>query len=82
LVPGNDRPLMRREVAFDGVQIGVAEAADGDFHTHFAWAGLRDGEVRLAKGVVVDGACVLKNHCAHGNILGDSPGSALIGPPY
>jgi hypothetical protein len=40
---GNDARLKRREVAFDNVKIGAADAAGMDFEQHFSGARLRPG---------------------------------------
>ena len=52
---------MRGEFSFNGVQIGVAEAAGADFDAHLAGAGNRDRQVGLAKGVFFDRTRVLEN---------------------
>ena len=69
LVSGNDRLLVRREVAFHGVQVGVTESAGADLDAHLPRAGLWHGKVGLAKRILFDRASVLENEGPHGDIV-------------
>jgi len=60
-VTRDNRCFVHCEVAFDGVQIGVAKAASVHFDAHLAGTGSRDRKVSLAERIFFDRTRVLKN---------------------
>jgi hypothetical protein len=44
-VAGNDLGTARRQVAFDDVEVGSADAAGSDADAKLAMAGLREGKI-------------------------------------
>src|SRR5512147_460218 len=49
LVSGNNRQLWRMYVAFDDVEIGMADTADGDAHANFTGTGRRHRNIFKTK---------------------------------
>lgn len=65
--------MERRSPPFDLVQVGMADATDGDAEADLTGAGLREREIRELEGewIVLDPAELAENHGAHGSILRD-----------
>ena len=63
--------LVQRDIAFDGVQIGVAESADMDLDADLAWTWLRRCNFTQGERRCFSGPRLVKNHGAHSDIVGD-----------
>src|SRR6266849_5634081 len=69
LVAGNQREPRQREIAFHGVQVGVAEGAAAHVHANFAGARQRQGDLVEDERRLLDRPGLLQNHGAHKSIL-------------
>ena len=69
LVPGNDGQLGKVEVAFNGMEIGVADAAAGNADANLARRGIGDGKVHQAEGRLFDRTGLIEDHGPHAIIL-------------
>lgn len=68
-MPGRDREIWRVDVAFDGVQVGVADAAHVDFDAHLSCYWFRDGDFFFEKRVVFDFIGGMEAVCFHTSIV-------------
>ncbi len=70
LMPGDKRTFMKGQIAFNRVQISVADPAGADAHAHLAWSGLRNREVGFAQRILLDRSRGIEKHRTHSYILG------------
>jgi hypothetical protein len=68
LVARNQRNLDERQVALDGMEVRVTDAASSDPHAYLTRTGLWGGEFAGNKGIFLGRLRDLEHHCAHGRI--------------
>ena len=71
LVSGNDGTLVRRKVAFDSVQVGMAKSADVDLNSDFTRRRRRSRYMPHGEWRPFSGPRLVKYHGTHSDIVGD-----------
>ena len=74
LMAGNNRRFGERQIAFNSVQVGMAETATADFDSNLVGAGGWRRELAQVQRGLLCGQRLVELHGAHGIILGSGAG--------